>query len=247
MSFLIIAFLKIFFRNRRAMFFVILLPAGIFVILAFLRLEQIIRFDSPVSYEEFLLCGIIAFALMQSGIYTASYTLIDYRRAQILKRFAATPLTAREFIFAQSVARFLIALVEVAVLLVIGILFFPVHLHPQIVLLPALVFVGSTVFLNFGFLIASCVRNYEEAAPYTTIVGLSLTFLGDVFFSVKNLPVVLQNLAEYLPLKPLSAILRFVVLGVSTSDLFWNAGALLAWLIISTLLAKTVFTKWAYK
>lgn len=230
------------------MFFVFLLPAAIFASAAYLRLEGILRFSLPISYNSFLLAGIMAMALMQTGIYGIAYGIIDFKRANILKRFSITPLTAGQFLWGQIIFRFLVALVQAAILLLIGIAFFGVEVQGTgLLILPALIFLGGTVFLNFGFLIASIARDYEEAAPYTTTLGLPLVFLGDVFFSVRNLPVELAYVADFLPLKPLSSLLRHVLFGVSSANPLWDLTILCSWLLVTGLSAHYLFAKKVYK
>ena len=209
---LIAAFLKIFFRNRRAIFFVIVLPALIYVILAFLRVEQVLQFDIGLSYTDFLLPGIIAYAIMNMGVYTVTYSLIDYKRQLILKRLSVTPLASKSFLLAHSLARFVVAMIQTAVLLAIGVGIFSAQIKIAVFLLPFVILLGCLVFLNFGYIISALAREYEEAAPYTSIIGLTLGFFGDVFFPVANLPKFLQDIAAILPMKPFTALMRYSLL-----------------------------------
>ena len=243
---LTVAFLKIFFRNGRAIFFAVFLPSAIFAILALLNLEGIIRFGDAVSYSDYLLVGVIALAVMQTGIYTASYSLIDLKRSQVLKRLAVSPLTRGQFLVAQILSRFCVACLQVLVLLLLGTFVFDVSLR-GLWAAPFLVFLGSAVFLNFGFLIASIARDYEEAAPYTSIVGLTSMFLGDVFFPVANLPRELARIADFLPLKPLSQSLRFFLLGVPTPDLQQDLAVLILWFFGMFLLSWFIFSRRVYR
>lgn len=246
MKSLTFAFLKIFFRNGRAIFFVIFLPAGLFALLAFLNLEAVIRVNLSVSYIEFLLTGMMAMALLQTGIYTTAYTLIDYKRDLTLKRLAMTPLSASKFLWAQVLARSLVAGVQVGLLLLIGTWFFGARIE-NVFYLPFLIFMGSTIFLNLGFLIAAFARDYEEAAPYTTIIGLVLVFLGNVFFPVENLPPKLVALANSLPLKPLSESIRHFLL--ESPQLNWTRDleVLLIWFVVLSFISHFIFRKKAYK
>lgn len=246
MKLLILSFLKIFFRNKRAIFFVIGLPAAIFLILATFGVEQVLDFDLPLSYTDFLLPGIIAYALTQTGIYTVAYTVIDYKRLNILKRLSVTPLPAGKFLQAQSVARFLVALLQAGILLLLGAGLFNAKFGIQIVLLPLIILIGSIIFLNFGYFIASLARDYEEAAPYTTIVGLTMGFLGDVFFPIDNLPAFLQQIAAFLPLKPLTGAMRYAMYGLGPENFVSNITILIVWLASSFYIAKTIFEKKAY-
>ncbi len=243
---LTIAFLKIFFRNSRAIFFAVFLPGAIFTILALLNLEGIIRFGSGVSYTAYLLVGIMALAVMQTGVYTAAYTLIDLRRSQILKRLSVTPLSAGKFLGAQVCSRFVVACLQVVVLLLLGSFAFGVAIR-SLWLAPLLIFMGSGVFLYFGFLIASVARDYEEAAPYTSIIGLTSMFLGDVFFPVANLPRSLKLLSDFLPLKPLAVSLRHFLLGISSPTIAQDLWVLGLWFVMMLLLARFLFASRIYK
>ena len=247
MMVLVTVFLKIFFRNRRAMFFVIILPAALFLILAFLRFEQVFRLNIGQDYTDFLLPGIVAFAVMQMGIYTAAYSLIDFHKQMVLKRLAVTPLTSGRFLLSQSLARFIIALIQTGLLLVLALTIFRASFSWQIVFIPLIILVCTTIFLNFGSIIASIARDYEEAAPYSMAVGLSMSFLGDVFFPIANLPPWLQNVAAVLPMKPFVGLLRYSLFGIGEGQLFPNLLLLLCWLVASTLGAKIIFATKAYR
>ena len=247
MTQLTLAFLKIFFRNRRAIFFVLLMPVGIFLILSFMRVQQVIQFDIGLSYTDFLLAGIMAYAIMNMGIYTVAYSFIDYKKQTILKRLSVTPLTASQFLQAHNIARFVVAMVQVAALLGISALVFGSRPTGTVIFLPLIILMGSAVFLNFGYVIASLARDYEEAAPYTAIVGMTLAFLGDVFFPVANLPVFLQKAAEVLPMAALAGAMRYSLFGIQAEAFTFNLLVLAAWLVFGTAAANTIFAKKAYK
>lgn len=244
---LTLTFIKVFFRNTRAVFFVILLPLGIFVAAALLGLKDIVRFEKPFPYYDFLLTGVIALALMQTGIYTVAYNFIDYRRARALKRLAVTPLRPSGVMLAQVFARFGIALIQIGVLLGVGIVFFGTKIVWLALLSPLVIFLGNTIFLNIGFLIASFAQDYEQAAPYTTIIGTILLFLGDAFFPLENLPRVLIPVAEFLPFKPLVSLVRYFFLGISDGKLLSESLILVFWFLAVSLIAKLVFSKRMYR
>lgn len=245
---LTVAFLKIFFRNRRAMFWVIILPSAIFFLAALLGLGQVIRFDlEGLSYSDFLLSGIVAYAIMQTGIYTVAYNLVDMKRLGVLRRLFLTPLKAHQFFLGQVLARYVIALLQTAVLLIIGLLVFQTKLSLQLLWLPIIVLFGNTLFLSFGFIISAGARDYEEAAPYTSVVGLSLTFLGDLFFPVANLPNFLQVIADYLPLKPLTGFLRYSILSLPPENIVHDLIVAVVWFILIMSLAIWLFPRRLYR
>lgn len=240
MATLVIAFVKIFYRNPRGLFFTILMPAGIFLVTGFFGSQGVIDFRSDIPYGDFLLPGMIAYALMQAGVYSTAYSLIDYKRSRVLQRISVTPLRAEQFLFAQSLARFIIAILQSVVLIVLAILLFDTKLPWSTAYLPLLIFLGGTMFLNFGFLIAAIARDYEEAAPYTVLLALPLSLLGDVFFPIRNLPEAATAIANFLPLKPLVSLMR-------QSFGSGHAGALDLVVILVWFLAGTVVAQWAFR
>ncbi len=244
---LTLAFLKIFFRNPRAMFFVIFLPAVILVGAMILGPERIFQFKSTLRYADFFLAGIMAYAIMQSCVYSVAYNLVDFRRNQILKRLSVTPLLGRQFIAAQSIARFIIGVLQAAVLLIIGFLVFQTKLATSMFWLPLIILTGTAVFLGVAFLIASLAKDYEEAAPYTSAIGLILLFLGDVFFPVGNLPQNLQAVAQVLPMEPFSALIRYALFGTVEANFTNNIWTLAIWLILLLVAAILIFEKKIYR
>ncbi len=244
---LVLMFLKIFFRNRRAIFFVLLMPVGIFLILSFMRVQQIIQFDASLPYTDFLLAGIMAYAIMNMGIYTVAYSFIDYKKQIVLKRLSVTTLKASEFLRAHTLARFVVAMVQVAALLGVGVLVFGSRPSGPVIFLPLVILMGCGVFLNFGYVIASLARDYEEAAPYTAVVGMGLAFLGDVFFPVANLPEFLQKAADVLPMAALAGAMRYSLFGIQAEALTYNLLVLAGWLVFGTVAASAIFAKKSYK
>ena len=240
------AFLKIFFRNYRALFFVLVMQAAIYIIISYLGIDNIIRFNGAGSYQQYLLPGILALSLMQLGIFNSGYAVIEMRRSGTLKRIAVTPLTPMRFLAAHLLARFVMGLMMAVILLLAGAILFDYQIGAGIWLLPFLIFLGLMLFLNFGYIIASLARDYEDAAPATAIINMVFMFLGDVFFPTRFLPPYFGAIADFLPMKPLSSMMRQSLSGEGSV----TAGAvvvLLAWLIITTAVAFRVFAKKAYK
>ena len=160
---------------------------------------------------------------------------------------AVTPLSGGELLVSHTLARYIIALVQIGILVVSGMIIFGTKISIYSLLLPVVILVGNTIFLNIGFIISSLTRDYEQAAPYTMVVGTVLMFLGDAFFPLQNVPRPLQQIAEYLPMKPLVSAFRYSILGVRSADFWREILVLVAWFVILTLAAKYVFEKKAYK
>src|SRR6185369_4213025 len=94
---LFLANIKIFYRNKQGFFWTIAMPAGIYIILSILPISKGV--DQPLRYSNFVLPGIIAMTIMQTGIYGLAYWMVDLKARGVLKRFMATPVGISQFIF----------------------------------------------------------------------------------------------------------------------------------------------------
>lgn len=240
------AFLKIFFRNYRALFFVLVLPVVIYIAISYLGLDNIISFNGEKQYQGYLLPGIIAMSLVQMGVFSAGYTLIDFRRSGVLKQLAVTPLSPFRFLLAHAFARWIMALVQTGILLLCGLILFDIMISWRVVFAPILSMAGLALFINFGYLIASLAKDYEDAAPATAIINLLLLFLGDVFFPSRLLSPAFNVLADILPMKALSAMFRYVLTGGEAVTLI-QVLVFVAWFIVTSVLAQRIFARKAYK
>lgn len=238
---LFFANLKILFRNWRGVFWNLLLPLAMYTALSLLKIPAA---GGGISYSEYLLPGILAMTIMQTGIYSLSYWLIDLKKRGVIKRFLVTPLSNGELLSSLIATRILLMFIQVILISGIGLIFFHNHIRGSVVAIIVLLILGGSIFLSLGFLVSVLANSYEEAAPMTTALNIIFTFLGNLFFPTNAFPKVLNQIAQKLPVTYLSEGMRnnFIQnwsLRQSLSDIF----ALLVWLIIVFALTAYIFKK----
>lgn len=200
--------LKILYRNWRALFFNLFLPIGLYLGLGLLKIRTGSTQTGEVNYAEYLLPGIIAMTIMQTGIFSLAYWLVDLRQRGVLKRFAVTPLSNTELISSLISTRLLLMLVQIILLSLIGVHFFGVRVQGSIVAIILLLVLGGSCFLTIGFLISTVANTYDEAAPITTVINLVFTFLGNIFFPTEVFPSALRAIGAKLPITYLAEGMR---------------------------------------
>lgn len=136
---------RIIYRNKTGLFFTLVVPLIIYVALSVLPIGKI--FNSQLSYAQYVLPGIIAMTIMQSGIYTLAYWMIDLKSRNVVKRFLVTPMKQWQLIASVLVSRTLVALVHVLFLSLIGWLFFGVTVGGNIFFALAFAAIGAPIFL----------------------------------------------------------------------------------------------------
>lgn len=232
--------LKLIYRNTSGLFWTILVPVAIYVALSALPIGDIIGVD--VVYPRYLLPGLIAMVVMQGGIYTLAYAMIELKARGVLKRLAVTPLTKAQFIASLLAARLTVVLAQVFVLTVIGMLIFNIQFTWRTLTIATLIILGGGVFLLIGLLISTFADTYESAAPITAGIGLPLMFMGNIFYPLDKLPEGLQAIGHVLPITYLADGLRQTyIYGFGLRDLSWEIMLLAIWFAFFFVLATWRF------
>ncbi len=195
-----------------------------------------------LEYVDFLVPGIIAMAIMQMGIFSVVFSLIQYRQQGVLRRLNATPIRPHNFLVGQVFTRLLVSIVQVAVLLGVGVLVFDVKVTGNFGYLFVLAVLGGALFIAIGFVISGFAKNEEVGAPLANIVALPMMFLSGVFFPTDTLPAVLEDIVQYLPLTFLADGMREVAIqGASLTEIPWEVLGLVVWLALAFFAATRVF------
>lgn len=194
------------------------------------------------GYTDFLIPGIIALSVMQTGLFTVLYTFVHLRQRGILRRLKATPLRASDFLAAQVGTRLILAATQTLILVLIALLVFRVHIYGNVLWLLLVAVLGAAVFLALGFAISGSTGSVESAAPIANLIGLPMIVLSGVFFSRGGMPDWLHAITGVLPLTYLVDALRHISYdGFGLTDIGSDLLGMLVWLAISGALAVRLF------
>jgi ABC-2 type transport system permease protein len=197
---------KMFYREKEGFYWTVLMPALIYTALSIIPIGKII--NAQTVYSSFVLPGIVAMTIMQGGIYSLAYWMVDLKARGITKRLLATPLSQPQLVLSLISARLVIVILQAVILTLLGKLVFKAQFAGNIISSFILILLGGAIFLLIGLLIANYAKSYDAAAPITSAVGLPLTFLSNVFYPLSVLPEALQSIAKVLPITYLADGLR---------------------------------------
>ena len=197
--------------------------------------------STNISNVAYLVPSILAMALMQLGIF-AAIPLVQQREKGILKRIGATPLARWKLVGSNVLMRLVVALIDAAVILGIGVAVFSVQIVGNFLLMVALVLLGAGSFLAIGFMLASFLKTEEQAQGVVQVVQLPMMFLSGIFFSFDFLPGFLQTVARFMPLTYLGDALRQVMVnGTQVAPLGEDVAILTGWLVVCLAIAARSF------
>ena len=217
------------------------MPALIYTAVSLIPVGRIV--NTEFRYSTFVLPGIIAMTIMQGGIYSLAYWMVDLKSRGIIKRLLASPLKQWQLALSLVSARLLVVVMQVIILTFIGLIFFHAKFAGNILSVLVLVLEGGAIFLLIGLLISNYAKSYDSAAPITSAIGLPLTFLSNIFYPLSILPKPLQTIAEFLPITYLSDGLRQTYLyAFSFQAIGKDIFILTLWLI-----ALLIITVWLFR
>lgn len=181
--------------------------------------------------------------IMQGGIYSLAYWMVDLKSRGIIKRLLATPLKQWQLALSLVCARLTVVIAQAIILTTLGVLVFHASFAGNFLSTLVLILLGGAIFLLCGLLISTFAKTYDSAAPITSAIALPLTFLGNIFYPVEALPHGLQIFSRLLPITYLADGLRQAYLyPFSFAKIGFDVLILAIWLI-----AMLILTFWLFR
>jgi ABC-2 type transport system permease protein len=198
--------------------------------------------STELRYIDFLVPGIIAMSLMNSGVIALASAFVSYREKGILRRIKATPFPLSSFITARILSQLVVAVVQTTMLLLLGMLLFDLQIDGSLISVYVVVIIGSLAFLSLGFVISSFARNQEAADALANAVVFPMLFLSGVFFPVDAAPEWLGPITKLLPLRYLVDAMRGVMVeGATLASEWFNLSVLIATGLVCLVIATRLF------
>jgi ABC-2 type transport system permease protein len=184
------------------------IPLGL---LAFLALTKV--FPKPSDQLAFLVPGILALAIMSTGMVSLGISTGFEREYQVLKRLGVTPLGRPRLVVAKVLSVVAIELLQVVLIVALGLAlgWRPWAQAPgaggvSVAVIGGAV-AGTAAFAGLGLLLAGTMRA-DVVLALANALWLVLLFLGGMVFSLAKLPGPLRSAADLLPGDALTEVMR---------------------------------------
>jgi ABC-2 type transport system permease protein len=242
---------KQFMRQRESVVFTLAFPIMLLAIFGSVFTNEL---TDGVTFSQYFVAGMIASGLVNTGFQQLAIMIPVERDFGTLKRLQGTPMPASSYFIGKSIVVFVTMVIQVALLLIAGVLFFGVNLPTD----PAkwftftwLIILGSAASTALGIAFSVIPKSGRGASAVVSPVVIILQFFSGVFFVFTDLPGWMQQFAALFPLKWMTQGMRSVFLPDSfaaqevagtweTGRTFW---IILAWLIAGLVLSIKTF-KW---
>lgn len=159
--------------------------------------SAIARLEGGVSYQAYVLPGIIVMAALFGGMLTAIATVYD-REFGMLRLMLASPAGIPVVLAGRGAAAAVVAAVQGGIVLACAPFFMPVS-WPGAVAAAGALLLASVMSAMLGLLVAARLRSVENFAGVINVVLFPLVFASGALYPTAGMPPLLRALARINP------------------------------------------------
>jgi ABC-2 type transport system permease protein len=237
---------RAFWRNRTRAFFSFGTPIMLLLIFGSLNSGGRIQELGNIPYVVFFLPGILAYGIIITQFLNMAGGLSIQRDNGLLKRMRGTPLPGWAYVAGRVGSTAVISVIMAAVMLVLGRVFYGVHLRAEAV--PAVVvavLLGAATFAALGIAAVAIIPNAEAAPVVANVLILPLTFISGIWYPLTGAPTWVLDVAKVFPVERLANILHTAFDPLNHGSAFAGNDLLVLgiWLVVGVRLAMRFWQK----
>jgi ABC-2 type transport system permease protein len=187
----------------------------------FVKPQVSVLYNPGLTTSDIMIPGLCGVVLVFIGTIITSLGVVRERQSGTLEQLAVMPLKPRDVVLGKIVPYFLVATVDLIIVLVVGIAIFgvPFRGSPVTFALGALLFLFVT--LGFGVLISSVSQNQGQAIQLAVMTLLPQVLLSGLIFPLSSIVAGVRWIAYLLPLTYFNEISRGVMLRAEPIGPLW--------------------------
>ncbi len=236
---------KAFWRNPASVFFTVMFPVIVFLILAVVFNGETVNVRGGVEATTYYVPAIMSLSIISATMQTLAMTLVIAREDGRLKRGRGTPMPPWVFIAGRVGNSIVVALMMLVLLATIGGLLYGVDVPwdrlPAILL--ALV-VGAASFCCLGIALTAAIPSQDAAAAIVNALLLPLYFLSGVFIPEDQLPNGVITFADFFPVRHFFDAFFDAYVPAGGPAVSWDNLAIVALWGVGGLLLAIRFFRW---
>jgi ABC-2 type transport system permease protein len=188
-------------RDQTTVFFTFAFPLIFLVVFGLLFHGQTVREGGP-PYINYTAPGVLSWGIGNAALFGVAFSLMHWRRDDILRLIWRTPTTLRAVLGARWAVTLVVGLVQAV--LFVGVALLPVfglHLAAGWPLALPVLLLGVTAFMALGLVVGSLADTPEAVAAIANCVMVPMAFLSGSFYPADLMPGWLRTFSRILPLR----------------------------------------------
>ena len=178
-------------------------------------------FNPNLVSRNFYLPGVIALIVSLMSLLLTSMAVVREKEIGTIEQLIVSPLTATELILGKLSPFAVIAIMEATFVTTIAVLWFKIPIRGSILLLLSSTLIYLLVSLGIGLLISTISSTQQEAMLSTFLFFLRANLLSGFIFPIRNMPVIIQYITLFNPLRYYMVILRGIFLKGVGIHILW--------------------------
>jgi ABC-2 type transport system permease protein len=202
-------------------------------------------YNPDLRSANFMVPGVVAMVLMIVTTTFAAAAIVREKEIGTMEQLMVTPIKPHELIIGKLLPFIIIGAIDVGLVLGVAVVWFSIPLKGSVLLLYGLSGLFILTTLGLG-LFVSTISNTQQQALMTAqfFIFFPFIFLSGFTFPIANMPLAIQVLTYFVPLRYFLEIIRGLFLkGVGIETLWPQAVTLLAFGVIILSLAVMRFQK----
>jgi len=212
-----------------------LLPPAITMSLYFIIFGKFIgsqiRHIEGYAYIQYIVPGLVLMSIMTNSYANTASSFFLTKFNKSIEEMLVSPMPNLIILLGFMIGGALRGILVGFIVVLISFLFTDVPMsHPGIILIMAAL--SAMVFSLGGLINAIYARRFDDISFIPTFVLTPLTYLGGVFYSLKQLPPFWQSVSMFNPVFDMVDTFRYGVLGVSDMNIYSGFGLVSFFFII---------------
>jgi len=203
-----------------------------------------VMFNPDSRSPNFFLPGLMTVLLLFVTTMLTAFSIVREKERGTLEQLFVTPVRPLGLMMGKIIPYFVLAMIEMATILLFMRFVFAVPIHGNVVLLFALATLYMFTHLALGMLISSKANSQNEAMQRAMGIMLPTIFLSGYIFPRDTMPLIFYLMSFCLPATYMMDIARGIILrGAGLAELWLNSLVLLVMGVLVLLLAAKNFRK----
>lgn len=178
------------------------------------------------DYLTFLASGFICASVMNTASFEAIYS--SYTRMAVQDTWTAmlyTPLEVEDILIGEVMWAATKGMLSAVAIILVAVGLDAVHSWNVLWIVPLSLYVG-VVFASMALVMTAIARSYDFFMYYFTLGLTPMLLFGGVFFPLDNMPSLVQQLAQLLPLTHAVDLMRPLAMGTPVTGLLFHLAVL---------------------
>ncbi|MFZ3568366.1 ABC transporter permease [Streptomyces sp. BH097] len=200
-------------RNRKFLFFSVIYPSVLFLLIAGKADTSTVVDGTGLNLPAYLMVSMASFGALTAVLMGNSERIAKERENGWVRQLRLTTLPGRGYVLAKTASAAVVSLPSIVIVFVVAAAFKDVRFDAwQWLALTGSIWAGSLVFAALGVAIGYLASG-DAVRPITMITYFGLSILGGLWMPTTSFPQWLRDIAEWLPTHAYAALGQAIELG----------------------------------